>query len=127
MVAYSFKRQFVAKIVAGTKCQTIRADRKRHARSGERLQIYIGMRTKQCRLVGTAICDSVWPIRLDFFRSTVAGTMPPITTEFDRDEFARADGFESWEKMGTFWRETHDLDVFTGVLIRWIEFVPAVR
>ncbi|MEJ0016825.1 MAG: ASCH domain-containing protein [Acetobacteraceae bacterium] len=46
MVAYSFKRDFAAPILAGIKRQTIRADRRRHARPGEVLQLYTGMRTK---------------------------------------------------------------------------------
>ena len=48
MVAYSFKRRFREPILAGSKQQTIRADRKRHARRGEALQLYTGMRTTQC-------------------------------------------------------------------------------
>ena len=35
VVSYSFKRQFIDPIKRGTKRQTIRADRKRHARPGE--------------------------------------------------------------------------------------------
>ena len=38
MVAYSFKQQFAPAILSGAKCQTIRADRKRHAREGEAVQ-----------------------------------------------------------------------------------------
>ena len=52
MVAYSFKKQFGPPILAGTKAQTIRADRKRHVRSGELVQLYTGMRTRQCRRLG---------------------------------------------------------------------------
>jgi hypothetical protein len=47
VVAYSFRQQFRPPILAGTKRQTIRADRKRHARPGEQLQLYTGMRTRQ--------------------------------------------------------------------------------
>lgn len=39
MVAYSFRKRFGPPILAGTKAQTIRADRKRHARPGEEVQL----------------------------------------------------------------------------------------
>lgn len=74
MVAYSFKAQFVEPIRAGLglptepqirpKRQTIRADRKRHARPGEELQLYRGMRTRQCFLIGRAACTEVTKIRI---------------------------------------------------------------
>jgi len=63
MVAYSFKAQFREPILAGTKRQTIRADRKRHARLGEALQLYTGMRTRQCKLIGRATCNALGFVR----------------------------------------------------------------
>lgn len=66
MVAYSFKTMFADRIRAGENCQTIRADRKRHARPGEKMQIFTGMRTKHCeRLIPDPLCISVEPIRID--------------------------------------------------------------
>ena len=53
MVAYSLKPRFIPPILSGAKRQTIRAiSRRRHAIPGETLQLYTGMRTKQCRLIG---------------------------------------------------------------------------
>lgn len=79
MVAYSFRQRFVAPIQVGLgtiehipgteyapKRQTIRANRKRHARPGEELQLYCGMRTKGCFLIGRARCTSVSGVRLQF-------------------------------------------------------------
>jgi hypothetical protein len=48
MVAYSFNPIFVGPILAGTKRQTIRAERKRHARPGEAMQLYTGMMRWWC-------------------------------------------------------------------------------
>jgi hypothetical protein len=46
MVAYSFAPQFIDTIRSGTKCQTIRPiGKRRHARTGEPVQLYTGMRT----------------------------------------------------------------------------------
>lgn len=130
MVAYSFKARFVGPILAGTKAQTIRADRKRHARPGEALQLYTGMRTKHCRLIARATCESVVPVRLTFHR-----LLGPLIWEIDgvelgcdaMDEFAAADGFGGGGfpalDMAAFWVETHgegsDQIDFRGVLIRW--------
>jgi hypothetical protein len=127
MVAYSFKRQFVAPIKAGTKAQTIRADRKRHAREGEALQLYTGMRTRACQLIGRAVCAGVQPITID------ARDRPVIVLP-DRelrplagiDDFARLDGFEDWQAMRRFWEEYHPgSSTFSGVLITWRDFANA--
>jgi uncharacterized protein YqfB (UPF0267 family) len=122
MVAYSFQPRFVPLIESGTKTQTIRADRKRHARPGETLQLYTGMRTRSCRLIREAECVSVTPIRLDFERtqSIVIGEEDALMTPCARDLFARRDGFTDWLDLVAFWRRHHpDIDVFSGVLIRW--------
>jgi hypothetical protein len=120
MVAYSFQKRFAEPILAGTKAQTIRADRKRHARPGEEVQLYIGMRTKHCRLLGRSTCVAVEPIMLDFRGSGVikiGGTV--LFSDSRMQEFARSDGFKSWEAMKGFWADVHDVDVFEGILIRW--------
>jgi hypothetical protein len=126
MVAYSFHPQFVTPILAGTKRQTIRADRKRHAREGEAIQLYTGMRTKHCRAIGTANCQLVLPVTLDFAGDRVMTGGTVFRSSANLEEFARWDGFADWPAMRDFWRETHaSTSVFSGVLIRWIEFNPA--
>ena len=123
MVAYSFKKQFGPPILAGTKAQTIRAERagrSRHARPGEMVQLYTGMRTRQCRKLGEARCLKVLPINIDIPSDVIrAGTiwnrMP-----CDLDAFARQDGFSDWAEMRLFWRTEHPgIDLFVGVFIRW--------
>ena len=144
MVAYSYKKRFVPNIRAGLgiategdavwvydggitraptpKRQTIRADRKRHARPGEELQHYCGMRTKHCFLIGRARCTSTDSILIKIgmdadlgFR--IAGKNLP---DRDAEAFAHADGFGSIEDMWLFWKEEHEaVSHFGGVLIRW--------
>lgn len=123
MVAYSFKQRFVAPIEAGTKTQTIRAyGKRRHARIGDTLQLYFGMRTRHCRLIATATCHQVGDVRLQFFP---AG--PPhfavdgrALDGGERERFARADGFASEADMVRFWREVHaDTPDFRGIIIGW--------
>lgn len=126
MVAYSCKARFAAPIEAGTKLFTMRNHRKRHARQGEIVQLYQGMRTRQCRLIDRKICRAVHNVRLVF------GKAPEIRidgarVEVDLDQFARADGFYSWADLIAFWQAEHS-EVFEqrqprwfGVMILWGE------
>jgi hypothetical protein len=132
MVAYSFQPRFVQAILSGRKCQTIRAvGRRRHARPGEALQLYTGMRTRQCRLIGTAVCLAAEAVelRLSTARGSVrtgnAGTCRIGDSQI-LDMFAEADGFSDWSALCDFWRATYGRRAFRGVLIRWDgeAFVP---
>lgn len=133
MVAYSFKAQFAEPIVTLKKRQTVRGDRKRHARPGELLQLYTGMRTKYCRklLDHDPVCLDVRPVRLilDSHHADVITSMWIDGAYLNADEmeaFAIADGFgaalaDGWalRRMGQFWRQTHEWNNFSGVVIRW--------
>ncbi|ESY88359.1 hypothetical protein X739_00880 [Mesorhizobium sp. LNHC220B00] len=121
MVAYSFKSRFAAPIQAGTKRQTIRADRKRHAKPGEQLQLYTGMRTKQCKLIGRSTCVSVDLVLLNFADYGVVRINGIVLfSDAAMQEFARRDGFASWADMRSFWHENHPgIEQFEGVIIRW--------
>ena len=131
MVAYSFQQMFRAPILAGTKRQTIRPDRKgcsRHAHPGDVMQLYTGMRTKYCRKIGDAICESVQSIRIQI--STYCLIQAPglslISAPANLDKFARSDGFEDWAAMRAFWEKHHPgISVFSGNLIRWTGFKTA--
>ena len=121
MVAYSFRPRFVPPILDGTKDQTIRAPRiRRHARPGEALQLYTGMRTRACRLIRRTICLAAMPCRLDWggpIRFDVDGER---LAPNEMDAFARRDGFADVDDMGRFWKAEHpDLDIFMGMVIRW--------
>lgn len=130
MVAYSFQKRFAPPILAGDKRQTIRGERLRHARPGEVLQLYTGLRTKYCRLIGTATCQLESAISIQFAASRIVYAFGAgVTTVFPGglDAFARSDGFADWDDMRAFWTKNHHgLSVFTGRLIRWTEFQPSV-
>jgi len=121
MVAYSFKRRFVAPIEARTKLQTIRRERRRQARPGEELQLYQGMRTRQCRLIGRPVCRSVLPLIIDIADGGI--TMIDVGGQRlapnEMHSFACADGFSDLADMSRFWLEEHGAGRFTGVLITW--------
>ncbi len=140
MVAYSYKKRFAPKIRAGIKPQTMRNERKRHARPGEEIQHYTGMRTKQCAKVGVSICRAVTPVRIDFVRCTIRVEGRGTIAGLDKlDAFAVMDGFDNWADMRAFWKAEHGktknedgtargpLNAWSGVLIEWLPetFVPA--
>lgn len=151
MVAYSFKQQFIGPIRAGLgiehlnergkivipgpkpKRQTIRAiGKRRHARPGEVLQLYYGMRTRQCMSIGVARCMSVegvllkWSEWQSFRTYDIMEREPGVwrrvgnTREVaDREKFATDDGFADFSEMSMFWMENHGPSTFVGVLIKW--------
>lgn len=153
MVAYSFKRRFVVPIARGLgvdypiefieqiedrpKRQTIRAGvvrrdgsawskpkgGRRHARPDEELQLYFGMRTKSCRLIGRARCTEVLPIIMWFDPTDLSAMIAgKILGPRQVTAFARADGFVDVLDMAAFWRKEHGrtLKKWEGVLIRWV-------
>lgn len=131
MVAYSFKPSFVPAIRGKIKTQTIRLPRKRHARPGEDLQHYCGMRTRSCFLIGRATCVGQHDVRLDFAENVVELDSAVVhDTPEALDAFAVRDGFlpperldvTPWAYMRKWWSVTHgDIPVFRGVLIDWGE------
>lgn len=135
MVAYSFKSIFVPAIRAGLgfdfginsptlrpKRQTIRAvGLRRHARPGETLQLYTGMRTKQCEKIGDARCVGIDHIAIRFpYAGKAAKVVIGRRKVADLEDFAALDGFETWADLQKFWYVNHpDIDEFVGVRIRW--------
>lgn len=124
MVAYSFKQRFAVAIREGWKTQTIRAGRARHARPGEMLQLFTGMRTAHCQKICEDVrCTEVMAIVISFDDEA---EIDRITTDGvsvrDVDAFAVADGFTDASDMALFWRKEHgglDGMEFHGVLIEW--------
>lgn len=126
MVAYNFKSAFVNLIHEGKKRQTIRGHRKRHARPGEPIQLYRGMRTKKClKLVDPdPICRSVEEIEISIAKDRLAlYRFPAIDADWLQvsDEFAYADGFLNAAHFTQWWKKVHGLGTFEGVLIQWGE------
>lgn len=132
MVALSFKGQFAAPIIAGTKRQTVRMQRKRPPRVGEMLQLYTAMRTKYCRkIVPDVPCAEVSLIMI-----TVDAEHPHLIAgitfdgvkglrDHEIERFAVADGFAATgdisarRAMGNFWMRHHGPGEFIGHVIRW--------
>ena len=128
MVAYSFQAEFEAPLRAGTKQGTIRPHRKRHARVGEQVQLYRGLRTRHCRLLGTATARHVRPIRLDLDIDVVliGDGLVAYAADAELDHFARRDGFEGWAALKAFWAKHHPGRLsFSGVQVFWADTFEA--
>lgn len=128
MVAYSFNKRFAPAIVDGLKTHTIRAERGpkgRHARPGEPVQLYVGMRTKYCQklLEPDPICTSVKPILIiitkDAIHAVQIAEEETIQAPHRLEAFARTDGFPNLKSMHEFWVKEHGARNFNGVMIEW--------
>jgi hypothetical protein len=110
-----FQPRFAEKVKDGSKRQTIRPVPKRGIVAGQILSLrqWSGKpyRSKQVVLREDS-CASVDEISID--SSGVACLSPDPLTE----EFAKADGFESWKEMVEWFRKTHGFP-FRGILIKW--------
>jgi len=111
---------FKDKILSGAKRQTIRKERKNPIKEGETLYLWWKMRTPQREKLGEATCLWVKPVKI---------TDHAIHCDFHIDsleQFAVADGFDSWNDLVKFFETTHGLP-FEGVLIKWGELRLALE
>jgi hypothetical protein len=126
MPALNFKAEFAAAVEAGDKRQSVRAPRKDgrpHCKPGDVLSLYTGMRTRQCRLLGKARVTRIDRIKIEATCMELNGR-PLFSILHDRNapmtdnEFAEADGFESFMDMANWFDQVHGLP-FQGVVIHW--------
>lgn len=120
MPALNFKAQFAPSVESGQKRCTIRVRRKYPIKVGDRLYLYTGMRTKQCRKLSETICKTAQDIRIKsptivwLNRWGAWGLLP----DEEIHALAHADGFETVTEFVSFFRETYGLP-FEGQLIKW--------
>lgn len=121
MAAYNFRPCYVEHILSGRKRHTIRAEgKRRHARPGELVQLYTGMRTKACKkIMMDPRCTLVQPIEITKDWAILIDGYELDITEADR--LAYADGFETWRDMMEFF---NDRLPFKGKLIHWRPDAP---
>jgi hypothetical protein len=113
MPAYSFKQQFEQAVKTSLKEHTLRNKRKRKTVPGDKLALYVSMRTKFCRLIKRVICTFVYDVRLTTKSITIGGKKVK-----DLNAFAISDGFKDFKEMIKFWKDTHSLP-WNGELISW--------
>lgn len=124
MGAYNFKPQFESDIMSDLKRHTIRAKRKNPDKPGNLLSLFVGMRTKKCRLLKRRRCVRVRDI-LIYERGD--GSLGVVVDQmelgcYEKELLAMSDGFPHFGAMSAFWKHEHrregPLD-FAGDLIHW--------
>lgn len=118
---------FIDKILSGEKRQTIRraSPKWENVKVGDKLTLYTGLRTKQCRKLGEAVVESITPITLiprteDCAVKTALGTF--LLTVFDLRKLVFADGFYSTYDFWNFFTEHYGNETINMNVIRWTDF-----
>lgn len=122
MVAYNFQARFADPIKRGEKSHTIRKNgKRRHAKPGESLQLYTGMRTRSCSKIvkHDPVCVFCKTIHIHVGESTIHGVFIEGQPVIDPEAFAIADGFKSLADMHAFWLDFHGVGIFQGSMIGW--------
>lgn len=122
MAVLMFKEQFAAKVLDGTKRQTIRPRRKRPIKPGDSLSLRkwsgAAYRSKQVRLID-AVCEKVQTIHIgDYTREFVFVVDGQRLIQEQWAKLARADGFNCTTDMLDWFENTHGLP-FEGEIIHW--------
>lgn len=129
MPALNFK-VFIDKILYGEKCQTIIPKRKYPIKKGDKLFLYTGMRTNNCKKLGEAVCNEIIPIK---FEKTKFWLLAELKTPIDHYIFSwdeitslvRADGFKGYYDFVDFFIKTYNFktgDFKEFDIIKWHEF-----
>lgn len=125
---------FIDKILSGEKRQTIRRAgfKWKSVKVGDKLTLYTGLRTKQCRKLGEAVVESVG--KVVFYR---AGLIAVVTrygenwltefwlTEDEVDELVRRDGFGDVHDFWKFFDAHYPKRPIGMNVIRWKDFKEA--
>lgn len=118
---------FTDKILSGEKRQTIRKAGKKweNVKPGDKLTLYTGLRTKQCRKLGEAEVESIEDveIRIGFICSEVWLNGDSINEDVCK-KLAQADGFNSVRDFLEFFHDHYGTN-FTGKIIKWTNFRKA--
>lgn len=118
---------FIDKILSGKKRQTIRraSPKWANAKAGDKLTLYTGLRTKQCRKLGEAVVESITQIKLDSGYITIHKPKWDFTLDsWQVQDFVKADGFDSVEDFWDFFKEHYGWEAVEMVVIKWRDFVP---
>ena len=118
MPAYNFMERWMPKILDGSKAQTIRRKRKRATRPGDMLALYVGQRTRQCRLIGRAPCVRVTPVVIypySYFIKVNGFILAPQRTNM----LAKRDGFDNLVEFFDFFKRYGDSCLEDFEIIEW--------
>lgn len=116
MVAFNFASEFSGPVERRVKRQTIRQTRR--ANVGDRIQLYTGQRTAECRKLSAddPVCTLVTYVAIRSAGITL-GNVEGLPR--DRDEFASLDGFEDYAVMLAWFQQRYGPGEFVGYLHQW--------
>lgn len=120
---------FIDKILSGEKRQTIRraSPKWENVKAGDKLTLYTGLRTKECRKLGEAVVKSIGRIVLHEGDSigeiTQEGEFPLTYSEMEI--LAECDGFKSVYDFWDFFNAHYDTRPIEMRIIRWTDFKEA--
>ena len=124
---------FIDKILSGEKRQTIRKAGKKweNVKVGDKLTLYTGLRTKECRKLGEAEVKSIEDIKLyieyNHYRDTYYTEIlidNKIPTDCEINKLVKADGFRNIYYFLKFFQD-HYGNNFKGKIIKWKKFRKA--
>lgn len=118
---------FIDKILSGEKRQTIRraSDKWANVRAGDRLTLYTGLRTKECRKLGEAVVESITPIFLTPATERAWVRLPfglAGLRDDDLELIALMDGFPSLSRFWQFFGGKYGFETLEFYVIRWADF-----
>ncbi len=121
--AYNFRERYAPLIESGAKLCTIRKQRKNGwlPKPNDRLRLYVGMRTKGCRLLREVTVRDVVPVSIVTFPEDWGAKVRIATHPFSPAEtlaFAKADGFADVADFAKFFYDTHG-PLLEAYLVRW--------
>jgi len=121
---------FIDKILSGEKRQTIRraSPKWKNVKVGDKLTLYTGLRTKQCRKLGEAVVESITPIMIDTECDNVAVETPLGDFNLDLpalNDLVARDGFDSNDEFFKFFCLNYKVGRFKMFVIRWTDFKEA--
>ena len=120
-----FAAQFATMVESGTKIQTVRPTPKRMPKVGDKISLrcWTGKpyRSKQ-RVLQSADISRVAQFRLlELSKKMCVSIDECPLSDWDAEEFARADGFASLTEMAQWFRSANGLP-FEGIVIYWSNF-----
>lgn len=127
---------FIDKILSGEKRQTIRkaGGKWENVKTGDKLTLYTGLRTKECRKLGEAEVEGVYYIEIlqqdikdvysiKYEDNSNSSAWYKLTKQ-ELQKLAKADGFENVDDFFNFLKN-HYGDKFKGKIIKWKNFRKA--
>jgi hypothetical protein len=117
MTLLNFKKDFVPLILDRSKPHTIRRERKHPIKVGDTLQLYYGLRTKSCILIGTAPCIRIQEV--DIYPGNKVLLNEAWLIDEQIWELARRDGFSETSEFFNFFKAAYALPTSNMRLIWW--------